>query len=564
MEKAYSIPTDNQRFQHLSERPIAFFSAEYVLEDDLPLYAGGLGVLAGDFLLEAGQEGLPMAAVGFLYRRGFETYNLAVASGVLPDPDKLGFELLKEQEGEPMLLAIELGHNIIYVQVWKKIYGTVHFFLLDTAVPKNSPADQEIAAFLYPKDFKTKLTQQVVFGIGAVKLCRKLGLRPSIYHLNEGHTAFVVLALIVEYLHDHPEVTDFAVALEKIKPEIVATKHTILPAAGLFFSRTDFQGILDAYLRRHRVSFDDFCDIGSWEKEPQIFSMTKFLLASSVRANAVSRLHAAFEKRAHPKSELFSITNAVNPDRWQSPEFRRQDTDQFSSAELWRTHAGYRKALAEWVNEKTGAKLDPEALTLVWARRFVSYKRPTLMFSDPKRLLKLVSDPSRPLQVIISGQPNISDEEGMASLKEILKHTQNPNFAGKVVWLPNYSMALAKQLVLGADVWLNTPKPGQEASGTSGMKSALNAVLQISSLDGWVGEVSWLGRGWILPEDNPERRIYDMLEGEVIPLFYKRDAQGLPLEWIEMMRRSMSLVQKDYSTKRMLDEYLNKLYFPKL
>lgn len=585
MTKKYSIPASSSRFAHLVEKPIAFFSSEYALEDDLPVYAGGLGVLAGDFLLEAGQAGLPVAAVGLLYHQGFETFtplevrrqgrllvsqdtrlltglNLAADSGVAPDPGRLGFELLKEEGGEPMLLGIELDHNIIYIQVWRKIYGTVHFFLLDTAVEKNTPADQAIAAFLYPKDFKTKLMQEIVFGIGAVKLFRKLKIRPSIYHLNEGHTAFVALGLTVEYLHDHPEVTDFAAALEKIKPEIVATKHTILPGAGLFFSRTDFQGILDVYLERHKVSFDDFCGIGSWEKEPQIFSMTKFLLKSAARANAVSKSHATFERKAHPQSELFSISNGVNLDRWQAPEFRERALHQIPDEELWQVHSHYREALIRRINEKTGTPLNDSALTVVWARRFAAYKRPTLLFKNPERLLKLLADRTRPIQFIISGQPNISDEEGISLLKEIFQHTQNPSFAGKVVWLPNYSLALAKKLVLGADVWLNTPMRGLEASGTSGIKSAANGGLQFSTHDGWVDGIDWQGRGWILSEADIESRLYDMLEGEIAPLFYERDAQGLPLQWVQMMRSSMALIQKQYSTKRVLEDYLSKLYFP--
>ncbi|MDP3740980.1 MAG: alpha-glucan family phosphorylase [bacterium] len=551
------------RFHHLKDRPVVYLSAEYAIEEGLPFYAGGLGVLAGDFLLEAGSQGLPVVAIGLFYRRGFETFNFASPKADI-DLAHHGFDLVKGKNSQPLLLQVELDHNIILVQVWEKSYGTARLYLLDTAVAKNSPADQMIAGFLYPKDFKTKLMQEVVFGVGAVKLLRSLSLRPSIYHLNEGHTAFAVLALAVEYLHDHPEVTDFADALAKIKPEIVATKHTILPGAGLFFSRTDFEGILDQYLRRHNVSFEDFCDIGSWEREPQIFSMTKFLLNTVSRANAVSQLHAKFEKLIHKGSQLFPITNAVNLKRWQAPEFHGTDPKALSDHELWRIHTAYRKALVHLVSEETGNQLDPAALTVVWARRFAAYKRPTLLFRNPKRLMKLMTNRNRPVQFIISGQPNISDEEGIASLKEILKYTQSPDFAGKVVWLPNYSLGLAKKLVLGADIWFNTPERGKEASGTSGMKSMSNGGLQISSRDGWVDEVDWQELGWILPEPEPgtQSKIYDILEREVVPLFYGRDSEGLPREWIRMMRSSMLLTQKEYSTKRMLEEYYNKLYFP--
>lgn len=563
MIRPYRIATHNPEFKHLEDRPIAFFSAEYALEDDLPIYAGGLGVLAGDFLLEAGAQGLPMAAVGLFYRRGFETFTPQAVAGVLANPGQAGFSLLRAGEGQPLLVEVEVGGRIVFVQVWKKSYGSVELFLLDTDVDRNPSADRSLTEFLYPREFQTKLLQEVVFGLGGIKLFRKLGVTPALYHLNEGHTGFAVLGAIVEYMHEHPDTKDFTSALDHLRPQIVATKHTILPGSGLFFSRSDFHGILDVYLSRHKLSFDSFCSIGAWENDPNIFSMTKFLLQSAARVNAVSQAHALFERQIHPRSQLFPITNAINLERWQAPKFSGEALGLLSDQDFWKIHTARRQALVDFVKSKTGASLlDPGALTLVWARRFASYKRPTLLFSDARRLKRIVSDAKRPVQIVISGQPNASDEEGIGFLKEILSHTKQQPLAGKVVWLPDYSIKVAKTLVLGADLWLNTPRRGQEASGTSGMKSAANGGLQFSTPDGWTDEIDWSGRGWILTEDHIETRLYDILEKEIIPLFYERTAQNLPLRWIEMMRRSVKTVQDQYSTKRMFREYLEKLYFP--
>lgn len=562
MKQKYLISTSNPKYKSLETRPVAFFSSEYAFDDTLPIYAGGLGVLAADFLQEAGAAGLPVAALGLFYEKGFEAH-LVDQTPVLPNPAANGLEILLDARGRELIVNMELDDHIVAVRVWRKIFGSVHLFLLDTNVETNQPADRAITANLYPSNFQTKLLQEIVFGVAGIKLLRQLGISPSIYHLNEGHTGFAALTLAVEYLHDHPEEKKFSEALRKVRPLIVATKHTILPGSGLFFTRDDFRNILAAYLKRHHIGFDDFCAIGSWEKNPDIFSMTKFLLQSASRASAVSRLHAIFEKTVHPDSRLFPITNGVNQRRWQIPELADQAPDKnLSDGKLWKVHAAYREKMAEMIHVRTGKKLDPQAMTVVWARRLAAYKRPTLLLSDPARLARLIQNRTRPVQFIIAGQANRADKEGLLLREKILHFSTQPEFFGRLLYLDNYSLQTAEYLTRGADLWLNTPERGKEASGTSGMKASLNGILQFTTPDGWADEINWQDIGWLLPDSEPENAIYDILEKEILPQFHERDEQGLPLKWLARMKKTINLVQNQYTTSRMLSEYISKLYFP--
>lgn len=562
MDQKYRISTPNSKYKFLETSPVAFFSAEYAFDDTLPIYAGGLGVLAADFLQEAGAAGLPVAALGLFYEKGFEAH-LEDQMPAVPDPGARGLEPLRDRQGRELMVKMELDDHIVAVRVWRKILGSVHLFLLDTNVAANRPADRAITANLYPSNFQTKLLQEIVFGVSGIKLLRQLGLTPGIYHLNEGHTGFVALTLAVEYLHDHPEEKKFSEALRQVRAQIVATKHTILPGSGLFFTRDDFRNILATYLQRHRIGFDDFCAIGSWEKNPDVFSMTKFLLQSAGRANAVSRLHAVFEKAAHPHSRLFPITNGVSPRRWQMPELLDQNSGKVPhDRALWQIHESYRAKMTGMIRSRTGIKLDPRAMTVVWARRLAVYKRPALLLADPARLARMVQNRARSVQFIFAGQANRADEEGLMLWKKIQQLSKQPEFYGRLVHLNNYSLQTAECLTRGADIWLNTPERGKEASGTSGMKAGLNGVLQFTTSDGWADEIDWGNIGWVLPNSGPEKAIYDILEREILPLFHGRDEHGLPLAWLVRMKKTIKLVEDRYTTARMLSEYINKLYFP--
>ena len=540
--------------------PIAYFCTEYATEDDLPIYAGGLGILAGDLVRQAGEMNLPWVAIGLLYQRGFDVP--AYSAHVRPplNPRLSGFELLTGPMGETVTIPIEIYERSVYARVWHKQYRSAHLYLLDTNTDHNSTADRLIAEFLYDERFETRLLQEVVLGIGGVKLLRHLRINPTIYHLNEGHTSFAILALTLEYLHDHPEVKTFTGALLAVREKIVATKHTILPSAGLYFTSEQFKRVISCYFEKHHANFDEFFSLGT-DSDPIVFSATKFLLAGSIRSSAVSKLHAFFEKERHPHSPLVPITNGVYAPRWLGGRWPKNPT-QLADAELWNVHTHVRRDLLQYVEEKTGARLDPEALTIVWARRFATYKRPGLLFSDMNRLRRIVQNSQHPVQCIIAGQAHPSDREGKELIERIIAYAKSEQFKGKIVYVPKYSLRGARLLTAGADIWLNTPERGKEACGTSGMKSALNGGLQFSVLDGWIGEVDWTDKGWILPEINTAEMLYAIIENEIVPTFYTRDAAGIPRGWVSRMRATMVVAHQRYTLSRTITEYFEKLYAP--
>ena len=416
---------------------------------------------------------------------------------------------------------------------------------------------RDIVASLYPKEFEKKLSQEILHGIGGLRLIKALDIHPSIYHLNEGHTAFALMALAAE---NSEKLGGFTQALEKFKQFVVATKHTPLPDAGLFFSKNDAQIYLDAYFKEMKIPLDDFFSQGIMEADASIFSTTRFLVRNAVRANAVSKMHAFEERRLHVHSTLFAITNGVSRDRWQSDKLK--DAALLKPEVLWREHMKHKMELAEVVKKNSGQELIPNALTLVWAKRLTPYKRPELIFSDPEKLFNLLSNPNMPVQIIISGDANLSDERAVTLLSAITSALEEDFFKGKIIYLPRYSMTLAKALSKGGDIWLNTPVPEREACGTSGMKACLNGVLNLTTNGGWVAEARHQNIGWVLGEENLSSQIYRTLEEEIIPLYFDRP-KGVPLGWIEKMKVAVSEIEKNYSAKRMLDDYVSKLYFPK-
>jgi glucan phosphorylase len=539
------------------DRPIAFFSAEYGIENNLPIYAGGLGVLSGDIVLEAASDNVPLVALGILYRKGFETGS-AQASAV--DPMAAGFALIEQAPGVALTVEVTIAERIIKVQAWEKHYNSARLILLDTAHPENTAEDQTITARLYDPDFTKRATQEWVFGAGSIALLRKLGITPSIYHLNEGHMGFVGMALILEYIQAHPGVSP-ADAQAAIRPGVVASKHTILSGAGLFIDRMVLKSIMGAVATGAGASFDELFALTTALVRPDHFSGTKFILGCAIRVNGVSKLHVAKEKQEHPDSRLIPITNGVHRRRWQAANLFTGSNQ--SAEEIWKRHQTNRSNLIATINDTLGAKLDPNALTVVWARRITPYKRPTLLFNNIQRLEKLISNhDEQPIQFIIAGKANSGDPEAQQILDQILQYCSYTTLAGRVVYMPGYSVPTTKQLVAGADVWLNTPIRGQEACGTSGMKASLNGALQLSTSDGWIDEVDVDCIGWKLPEEGIESALYDTLKQIVAPTFYRRDAEGIPQEWTAMMQQTIGYVSEHFSATRMLDDYIHKLYFP--
>lgn len=549
----------------MNNKSIAYFCAEYAAEDSLQIYAGGLGILSGDLLRQAGGQGLTWNAIGLFYQRGFAMFS--GSEGLKRpslNPSLFGFELLREANGAKLQLPIEIYDRVAHVQVWHKKYGSANLYLLDANTELNSASDRLITESLYDENFTNRLLQEVILGIGGVKLLRHLKITPDIYHLNEGHTSFAILALALEYLHDHPclpagrRASNFTAAFQAVRTKIVATKHTILPGAGLYFTKEQFRDVISCYFNRHHASFDEFFEIGKAD-DPVVFSTTKFLLEGSRRSSAVSQLHAFFEKTKHPHSPLIPITNGIYEPRWKNTAWH--DFEPASDADLWRIHCALRGDLIKYVDEQTGAKLNPQALTIVWARRFAGYKRPGLLFSDIKKLHEITHRPATPVQIIIAGKAHPNDREGNEIIERVKAHAKSPEFSGIVVYLPHYSIRVARILTSGADIWLNTPELGKEASGTSGMKSALNGGLQCSIMDGWMGEIDWDDKGWTLPEQNVAQEMYNTIEQKIVPAFYTLSADGIPLEWTQRMRKTIAAVKSEYNIKRTLKNYFEKLYF---
>lgn len=535
------------------DKPIAYFCAEYAAEDSLPIYAGGLGILSGDILRQASQDNIPWVSIGLFYQRGFAMFAGQDASKKpILDPRLSGFELLTEKNGSKLHIPLEIYTRTIYAQIWHKQYGTASLYLLDTNTELNSTEDRAITEYLYDENFTNRLLQEIVLGIGGVKLLRYLKIEPAMYHLNEGHTSFALLALTLEYLHDHQDLKTFTEAFNIVRERVVATKHTILPGAGIYFTKEQFKDVISCYFNRHHASFDEFFELGKMD-DPVMFSTTKFLLLGSVRSSAVSKLHAFFEKEKHPHSPLIPITNGIFEPKWLNHRF-------INETNLWQTHCDLRSELVEYVLGQTGIQLNPSALTIVWARRFAGYKRPGLLFSDIKKLYELTHQSAYPVQIIIAGKAHPGDLEGNELIERIKAHAKSPEFSGIIVYMPHYSIRVARILTSGADIWLNTPELGKEASGTSGMKAGLNGALQYSVRDGWMGEVDWSDKGWILPEKDTDTELYRIIEQEIVPLFYDRSANDTPDKWITRMQKTIDAVKTEYNMKRTIKNYFEQLY----
>jgi starch phosphorylase len=470
-----------------------------------------------------------------------------IAFGLNYDPGKLKDFILYHHEGKPLIVSIPISDHVLHAQVWHRILAdNVHILLLDTNIAENNEERKNVTSKLYDPHFYTRVQQQILLGLGGMQILKVLDIHPTIYHLNEGHTAFGGVAVMVERKED----------LSKV----VGTKHTILSEAGLHIPRKDFAVLLGAYCKEHGADALEVFEKGKYELDPDIFSTTKFVMNISNRKNSVSALHAVFEKKRHPHSLLIPITNGVYEKRWQAKELLVRDSD-ISDKDLWTIKRKLRSNLFNYLHENLGKELNPDICTVVWARRFAAYKRPFLLFSDYERIVKLLSNREHPVQFIISGRAHDADEEGKEIVKKITALSDDPATHGKIVYIPNYSLDVARELVRGADIWLNTPERGKEACGTSGMKAALNGSLQCSISDGWVDEVNWGGRGWILPEENTAHVLYDLLEHEILPDFYGTSDGDIPHQWVKKMRSTIELVEKNYTASSMVDRYMKELYF---
>ncbi|MFN2385922.1 MAG: alpha-glucan family phosphorylase [Thermoanaerobaculia bacterium] len=581
---------------------IAYFSAEFGLTEFLPIYAGGLGVLAGDHLKSASDLGIPMVAVGLFYRFGYFRQALEAETGQAEsyprlELDRLPIAIAQAPDGRPATISLPVGERTVQVLIRLVRVGRVPLVLLDTDLPENAPEDRAITAHLYGGDQETRIRQEVVLGFGGPRALAKLGWKPTIRHLNEGHAAFVGLEKIRELVTE--EKLTFAEARDRAAAGNVFTTHTPVPAGIDRFPPDLIRRYLASYVPETGLELEEVIKLGQENpaspSEP--FSMPVLALRLSGHANAVSQLHARVSRRlwlgllpelADEDVRIRAITNGVHRATWTDPEIASlrigDDATPAERAAFWRAHERLRERLvlscrrrlmrrrsgevpsAEEMNRVAGV-LDPRALTIGFARRFASYKRATLIFHDPDRLLRILR--AAPVQLVFAGKAHPRDEPGKDLIRSIARFAEDPELKGKIVLLPDYDMGLARAMVAGCDVWLNNPIRPHEASGTSGMKAAMNGVLNLSVLDGWWDEAPYAETGFVIgpatdyaPDPEVAASLYDVLEKEVLPLFSARDAEGIPPGWVDRMVQSVSRIGRLFSSDRMLTQYLELCYLP--
>ena len=605
--------------------PIAYFCAEYGLHESLGIYSGGLGVLAGDHMKTASDMALPLVGVGLLYRNGYFRQTID-ADGHQEhrypdfDPSRLPISRVLDREGDPLTVRIELPGRDVAVDVWVVHVGRVPVLLLDTDTGANDPADRPITHILYVRGREMRLHQELVLGIGGVRALRALRIDPAAWHLNEGHSAFLIAERARELVAAGAPLDE---ALARVTRNGVFTIHTPVSAGNERFDsdlvRTVAGAILDGDGRPNTggVPVDRVLEIGRGsDGDASVFDMTAFSLRLTNGANAVSQLHARTANETWQgivPHEILGITNGIHLPTWIGGPvgdlFQRYlDADldnldastaasrwweriaRIPAAELWEAHLSQKRELALFARgrlrsqfarhgeapsilEKLDDALPPETLTIGFARRFATYKRAGMIFTDIDRLARLLSNPDRPVQLVFAGKAHPADRPGQAVIQEIFGRTRSAQLQGRAFILEDYDMRIAKFLVQGVDVWLNTPRRPLEASGTSGMKAAANGIVNASVLDGWWDEGWTDDNGWAiggresLPDEAAQdwadaMDLYRILEDEIVPEYYTLDLGGLPTTWIERMRRSMATTLWRFSTTRMLHEYTERLYLP--
>ncbi len=606
------------------ELKVAYFSMEFGLHESVPVYSGGLGVLAGDHLKSASDLGLPLVGVGLLYRQGYFRQYLNIEGWQLefyPENDfyNLPLRLERDDKGVPLTVELDFPGRKVKVHIWRLQVGRIPLYLLDTNLEENLPEDREMTAQLYGGDQEMRIRQEILLGIGGIRALKLLKIEPNVCHMNEGHAAFLALERIRILMTEHG--VRFHEAMEAVRAGNVFTTHTPVEAGIDHFHADLLDKYLARYYRNLGLSRDEFLGLGRQNpKNPhETFCMAVLALKLATHANGVSELHGEVSRKMWknvwpelPEEHLplTSITNGVHMKTWLSNEmggllirylgtrWLDDPTDhnlwrrcsRIPDAELWRTHERGRERLVDFARRrlkdqlhKVGATakeiavadevLDPETLTIGFARRFATYKRGTLLLRDRERLARILNNQTRPVQIVFAGKAHPADLEGKELIRQIVQLSYEESFRHKLVFIEDYDMAVARYLVQGVDVWLNTPRRPMEASGTSGMKVAFNGGLNMSVLDGWWCEGYRGNNGWAIGKgevyDDIEyqnevegRAVYDLLEKEIVPLFYDRGLDGIPRGWIATMKASLQSLCPVFSTDRMVQEYTEHCYLP--
>ena len=601
---------------------IAYFSMEYGLTHVLKIYSGGLGVLAGDYLKEASDCNVDMTAIGFLYRYGYFTQTLSpegqqIAKYEAQNFSNLPITQVKNADGTPMIIDVPYPDRYVHAYLWKVAVGRINLYLLDTDNEMNSEFDRQITHQLYGGDWENRIKQEIMLGMGGVLALNKLGIKKDVYHCNEGHAAFMGLQRMLDLVEK--EGLNFQQALEVVRASGLYTCHTPVPAGHDYFEEGLFYKYMSSFPARLGIEWHDLIGMGRQnpENNTEKFSMSVFALNTCQEANGVSWLHGEVSKKmfapvwpGYFEEELHVdyVTNGVHMPTWAASEWKTiyKETfpkewfnDQSNLAmwapynelpeeKIWATRMSLKCKLIDYLKEqfrdnwmksqgdparivRALNEMNPNNLIIGFGRRFATYKRAHLLFTDLERLDKLVNNPDRPVQFLFTGKAHPADGGGQGLIKRIIEISRMPQFLGKIIFLENYDMRLAKRLISGVDIWLNTPTRPLEASGTSGEKAQMNGVLNFSVLDGWWKEGYVEGAGWALTDkrtyENQAHQdqldaatIYQMLENEIIPMYYAKNSKGYSPEWIQTIKNSVTKITPRFTTKRMMDDYFEKFY----
>lgn len=600
---------------------VAYFCMEYGINQVVKIYSGGLGMLAGDYMKEASDSNVNMCGVGFLYRFGYFKQTLSMDGQQIAKYDAQNFnslpvERVLDENGQPMVVDVPYMNYQVHAYVWAMNVGRIKLYLLDTDNDMNSEFDRPITHALYGGDNENRLKQEILLGIGGILTLKKLGIKKEIYHCNEGHAALCNLQRLIDYIKGG---LSFNEALELVRASSLYTVHTPVPAGHDYFDESLFGKYMGGYPQMLGITWDEFIGMGRTNPEDhsERFCMSTFACNTCQEVNGVSKLHGWVSQRMfapiwkgyYPEeSHVGYVTNGVHFPTWTATEWRKVYAKYFDKnyiydqsneslwhaiynvpdAEIWETRMALKKKLVNYIREKFAAtwlknqgdpsrvvalldSITPNALYIGFCRRFATYKRAHLLFTDLERLSKIVNNPERPVKFIFSGKAHPADGAGQGLIKKIFEISQRPEFLGKIIFLEDYDMQLARRLVSGVDIWMNTPTRPLEASGTSGEKAEMNGVVNLSVLDGWWVEGYREGAGWALKQERTYQNqgyqdqldaatIYSLLENEILPLYYNRNEQGFSEGWIKTIKSSIATIAPHYTMKRQLDDYYDKFY----
>lgn len=536
----------SEPYAMFTQGPVAYFCAEYALDFSLPTYAGGLGVLAGDFIREAALREFPLVSVGLLYQQAQSVLSLNKG-------DHTGkLKKVVAPDGKEAIVAVPIDGRMVYIQAWQWQEENTAVYLLDTDIPDNNPQDRLITRRLYDEDRDIRLKQEIVLGIGGFRMLARLGYHASVYHLNEGHSVFLALEL-VRHEMEHQRV-DFESGCEYAKKHILFTNHTLVPEGQEKFSAEKVSLFLKEYAREMGLKGEDIAQLGISENNSNVFSMTTVSFRLSSKSNSVSLLHQKKSQEIWPNQITNNVTNGVFIKRWD----KIGDTSEIN---FCRQHLENKKELLALVHKATGKVWQETDLVFVWARRLVEYKQPLLFLDDTGELLKVLGSSPVPVRIVFSGPTS----EQRNPLADKVENAIKEKLSEVAAFIPNYNTEIAEILTAGGDIWLNTPQPGTEACGTSGMKAGLNGVLSLSTNDGWVHEVDPEKIGWVVngtSRGEEDREILRQMEEKIIPLYAECLKNQENSIWLNRMKTVRKFVAENFSTSRVLREYIEKLYIP--